>query len=61
MPASTSAVRTGDQVGGLGDDLEAVAEVVDLLGARVEHGEQHVVLGEVVVFGTITTPLRVNR
>src|SRR5882757_1258098 len=38
-----------DQVGRLGHDLEAVAEVVDLLGARVEHGEQHVVLAEVTL------------
>ena len=38
-PASVTAVRIGVQVGGLGDHLEGVAEVVDLLGAGVEHGD----------------------
>ena len=33
-----------DHVGRLGDDLEGVAEVVDLLGAGVEDRHQHVVL-----------------
>ena len=62
MPASCSAVRTGDQVGGLADHLERLAEVVDLLGAGVEHRAQHVVLGQLAAASaTMTTPLRVNR
>ena len=50
-----------DEVGGLADHLVRLAEVVDLLGAGVEHGHQHVVLAETSVSGTITTPLRLNR
>ena len=62
-PASCSAVRTADQVGRLADHLERLAEVVDLLGAGVEHRRQHVVLGQPVVASlrTMTTPLRLNR
>ncbi|MBG9885129.1 hypothetical protein ABE10_00720, partial [Bacillus toyonensis] len=35
----------GDQVGGLGDDLEALGVGLDLLGARLEDRHHHVVLG----------------
>src|SRR6202012_3580288 len=38
-----------DQVGGLGHDLEGVTQVVDLLGARVEHRGEHVVLGNALL------------
>ena len=64
MPAACRAVRTGDQVGRLGDDLEGLAEVVDLLGAGVEHGASRTSSSETVLAwsdGTITTPLRLNR
>src|SRR3954452_5447795 len=45
-------VRAGDpdrmRVGRVSDDLERLAEVVDLLGPRFEHGDQDVVLGQPV-------------
>ena len=62
MPASCSAVRTATRSLGLADHLEGVAQVADLLGAGVEHGHQHVVLGpRRRPSGTTTTPLRENR
>ena len=51
MPASCSAVRTATRSVASRDHLEGLAEVVDLLGAGVEHGEQHVVLGHAVGLG----------
>ena len=51
MPASCERRARGDEVRGLGDDLEATALVDDLLGARVEHGEEDVVLGHAVGLG----------
>ena len=36
----------GDQVAGLGDHLERLPQVVDVLGARVEGRLEHVVLGD---------------
>ena len=51
----------GHEVGGLADDLEGVAEVVDLLGAGVQDRLEQVVLGRAPSpLGTMTTPLRVN-
>src|SRR2546421_7928119 len=39
-------VAYGDEVTGLADHLEGLAEVVDLLGAGVEYRAEHVVLGQ---------------
>ena len=61
MPACCSAVRTADQVGGLADYLERLAEVGDLFGARVEHRHQMSSSPTDGALGTITTPLRLNR
>ena len=45
-PAACSAVRTATRSVGLGDHLEGLAEVVDLLGAGVERRLEDVVLGD---------------
>ncbi len=46
MPGVLQRLADGHHVGRLADDLEGVAEVADLLGAGLEHGQQDVVLGE---------------
>ena len=65
MPAACSAVRTATRSVGLGDDLEGLAEVVDVLGAGLEGRLEDVVLGDGPALlrrsGTMTTPLRLNR
>lgn len=49
MPAVLERGAHRDHVGRLADHLEGLAEVVDLLGARVEDRAEDVVLGEGVV------------
>ena len=52
-----------NRVGRIADDLERVAEVVDLLGIGVQGRLQDVVLGELrpsCSLATVTTPLRLN-
>ena len=48
MPAPLQRGAHRHQVGRLADHLEGLAEVVDLFGAGVEDGHQHVVLGRPV-------------
>src|SRR3954452_15182138 len=49
------------RVGGVADDLEGLAEVVDLLGPRLEHGEQDVVLRQPVGLGDEDDALAVEQ
>src|SRR6476659_2934769 len=47
-PGGLQRLAHGDQVGGLGDDLEGLPQVVDRVGARLERGLEDVVLGDLL-------------